>query len=239
MMPLLARRELRVSAVVDLNRVAELAFVTREDSVLRVGALTRLRPLETAPVVRRAVPLLARASALSGPVQVRNRATLGGALAHADPAGEHPAVAVALGARIELCGEHVRHVPAEQFFFDAHRTALGNQEVLAAVEYPVSPEPAAFAIEEVAPRSVDRALAGVVVGSPTGKLVLFGVGSTPVRSVAAEAALARGDTPDEVAEAAVAGLDPPDGGELSGASRRTLVRAAVVRAVASIRKQAT
>lgn len=239
LMPLMASRQVRSRPVIDLNRVPELAFVTPQESGLKIGALTRLRHIENDPAVRTAAPLLSMAAALAGPVQVRNRATVGGALAYADPAAEYPAVAVALGARLELRGDRVRHVPAAEFFLGAHQTALTGTELLAAVEFPRWPEPRAFAIEKIAQRSVGLALAGavVVLGPNTSRLVLFGVAPTPVRPGPAEAALARGATPDEVAGQAVAGLDPPQAGGISGATRRLLARGAIARAVARARDE--
>jgi carbon-monoxide dehydrogenase medium subunit len=241
LMPLLASRKVRTRHVIDVNRVPELSFVTQKESGLRIGALTRLRHVENDPAVRVAVPLLPAATALAGPVQVRNRATVGGALAYADPAAEYPAVAVALGARLELRGdEGVRHLPAEEFFLGAHETALSDTELLAAVEFPVSSQPA-FAIEKVAQRSTGLALAGavVVLGADTSRLVLFGVAPTPVRAAEAEAALARGATPDEVGDAAVADLEPSEEQGIRGATRRALARGAVARAVATARNEVT
>lgn len=264
LLPLMASRTVRSPHLIDLNRVPELSFVTRDESRLRIGALTRLRRVETDAEVRAVAPLLPRATALSGPVQVRNRATVGGALAYADPAAEYPAVAVALGARVELRGgtelrgaqpggdaelgggaepggAGVRYLAAEEFFLGEHKTALTGAELLAAVEFPLWPEPVAFAIEKVAQRSVGPALAGAVVllGANTSRVVLFGVARTPVRPAGAEAALARGASADEVADAAVAGLDPPDTPGLSGATRRALARSAVARAVGTARNEAT
>lgn len=234
LMPLMATRKLRSPHLIDLNRVPELSFVTQSESGLRIGALTRLRQVENDPAVRAASPLLPTATVLTGPAQVRNRATVGGALAHADPAAEYPAVAVALGARVELRGDRVRHLRAEEFFLGPHQTALSDTELLAAVEFPAWPRWATFAIEKIAPRSVGLALAGavVVLDGNSSRLVLFGVGPTPMRSANAEAALAGGATADEVADAGVAGLDPPDAPGIRGATRRTLARGAIARAVA-------
>jgi carbon-monoxide dehydrogenase medium subunit len=241
LMPLMASRKIRSRQMIDINRVSELSFVTRTESWLRIGALTRLRHVEHDPAVRAAAPLLSTATALTGPVQVRNRATVGGALAYADPAAEYPAVAVALGARVELRGDRVRHLPAAEFFRGAHETALSDTELLAAVEFPPWSEPLAFAIEKIAQRSTGLALAGavVVLGADTGRLVLFGVAPTPVRSTEAEVALVRGATPDEVADAAVAGLEPVDARGIRGATRRALARGAVARAVATARNKVT
>jgi carbon-monoxide dehydrogenase medium subunit len=241
LMPLMASRQVRSRRIIDLNRVPELSFVTHDDSWLRIGALTRLRQIENDPAVRSAAPLLSEATALAGPVQVRNRATVGGALAYADPAAEYPAVAVALGARVELRGDRVRYLPAAEFLLGAHRTALSGTELLAAVEFPVCSETAAFAIEKIAPRGTGLALAGAVVllGANTSRVVLFGVAPTPVRPAEAEAALARGATPEEVADAAVAGTEPADIRGIRGATRRALALAAVVRAVARARSTVT
>jgi carbon-monoxide dehydrogenase medium subunit len=238
LMPLLTSRQLRTPAVIDLNRVPELSFVIRDDSRLRVGALTRLRRLEDDPVVRADVPLLSAAAALAGPVQVRNRATIGGALAYADPAAEFPAVAIALGAHLELRGVRTRMLPAEEFFLNAYRTALSETELLAAVEFPRWPEPTVFAVEKIAPRAAGPALAGAVVALGTCRVVVFGVTPTPVRPAEAESALARGAGPVEVADAAVAGLAPADAAGISGADRRRLTWAAVRRAVATVRERA-
>ena len=247
LMPLLASRTVRPRELIDLNRVPELSAVTRGGSVLRVGALVRLRQLEKDPELRATAPLLSAAAALAGPVQVRHRATVGGAMAYADPAAEFPAVALALDARVELRGhtelrgDRVRHLPVAEFLLGAHRTARRDTEVLTAVEFPAPPGPLAVAIEKVAPRSTSPALAGavVVLGAGTARLVLFGVAPTPVRATGAESALAGGATADEVADAAVAGLAPPELPAVPGAVARLLVRGAVLRAVATARRQAT
>lgn len=237
LMPLLASRAVRPQQLVDLNRVPELSFVECSSSTLRIGAMTRLRQLEHHPAVHARAPLVSTVAALAGPVQVRNRATLGGALAHADPAAEYPAVAVALGAWFELQGEQPRRLPAEDFFVGAYQTALGSAELLTAVEVPLS-SGLAVAIERVTPRATDRALAGAVavLGGARTRLVLFGVAATPVRAHAAEAVLAAGASADEVADAAVAGLDPPSAAGMRSETRRALARGAVARAVVSARK---
>jgi carbon-monoxide dehydrogenase medium subunit len=247
LMPLLASRTVRPRELIDLNRVPELSAVTRGGSALRgeyrlrVGALARLRQLEKDPDLRATAPLLSAAAALAGPVQVRHRATVGGAMAYADPAAEFPAVALALDARVELRGDRVRHLPVAEFLLGAHRTARRDTEVLTAVEFPTPPGPLAVAIEKVAPRSTSPALAGavVVLGAGTARLVLFGVAPTPVRATGAESALAGGATAEEVADAAVAGLEPPELPAVPSAVARLLVRGAVLRAVATARGQAT
>jgi carbon-monoxide dehydrogenase medium subunit len=239
LMPLLASRQVRTREMIDLNRVPALSFVSRGASGLRIGALTRVRQIENDPTVRATAPLLATAAALTGPVQVRHRATIGGALAHADPAAEYPAVAVALDARLELRGHRVRHLPAAEFFLGAHRTALRDTELLTAVEFPATAGPLTFGIEKVAARSIGPAIAGavVVLGAHTARLVLFGVAATPVRAAGAEEALAAGATTDEVADAAIAGLEPVVASTIPDAPTSALVRGAVRRAVATARNE--
>lgn len=229
LLPLLASRTVRPRHLIDLNRATGLAFVRRGESGLRVGALTRLRHIENDPVVRTASPLLSTAAALAGPVQVRNRATVGGALAQADPAAEFPAVAVALDARIELRGERVRQIVAADFFLAPHRTAGGATELVTAVEFPPWPESVAFAVQRTGRRSTGVAGAVVLIGLETIRIVLFGVARTPVRSGEAETALAAGATAHEVADVAVAGLIPGETGALA--------RGAVARAVTMARNK--
>ena len=119
--------------------------------------------MERDPAVAAAVPLLAQATPLIGHFQIRNRGTVGGSLAHADPASEYPAVAVALGAELELAGRGGarRRVAADDFFVGTWTTAADADELLVAARFPVWPERSGFAIEEVARRHGDFALAGV------------------------------------------------------------------------------
>jgi carbon-monoxide dehydrogenase medium subunit len=243
LVPMLALRLARFEHLVDVNRVAELAGLSRADGELRVGAMTRHRVLAGDPEVDEAVPLLARATRKVGHFQIRTRGTLGGALAHADPAAEQPAVAVALDAVMEVAsGSGTREIPADEFFLGTWSTALADHELLTAVRFPVWKEPCGFAVEEVARRSGDFALVGVVCAVALGDggvdragIALFGVGSIPVRAAAAESALVAGAPLDEVAAAAAAELEPPDDLHASGAYRRTvaaeLVRRGLTRAM--------
>jgi aerobic carbon-monoxide dehydrogenase medium subunit len=244
LVPMLALRLARFEHLVDVNRVGELAGVARSDGWLRVGATTRHRDLERIPEVVTGVPLLARATGKVGHFQIRNRGTLGGALAHADPAAEQPAVALALDAVMEVSSAGAtREVPAASFFEGTWSTALAAEELLTAVRFPVWEGRCGFAVEEVARRSGDFALVGVVAAvglDDAGRVgraavALFGVGGTPVRATAAEEALVAGADPADVGAAAAAALDPTDDLHATGAYRRkvagVLVRRAVERAV--------
>jgi carbon-monoxide dehydrogenase medium subunit len=242
LVPMLALRLTRFDHLVDLNRVRELAGVRRENDHVIVGACTRQRVMECDAVVGAALPLVARATPLIGHFQIRNRGTVGGSMAHADPASEYPAVAVALGAEFELVGTGGarRCVAADDFFVGTWTTAVASEELLASVRFPDWGSECGFAIEEVARRHGDFALAGVAcaVGPDRAGLALFGVASTPVRAAAAERLLAEGANASDVAEAAIRDLEPPTDVHASGATRRRIARHLVARAVEKARAEA-
>jgi carbon-monoxide dehydrogenase medium subunit len=236
LVPMLALRLARFAHLVDVNRVEVLRGVTTDDGVVRVGATTRQRAVERLTEV----PLLARATRLVGHFQIRNRGTVGGSLAHADPASEYPAVALALDAQLELDSVRgTRRVPAADFFVGTWETAAGPDELLVGAEFPVWAGRCGYAVEEVARRHGDFALAGAVCAVQVGEgggveraaVTLFGVASTPVRAAGAEDALRAGAAAVDVAHEAVRGLDPPDDVHASGATRSRIARAVVVRAV--------
>ena len=219
---LVATLNLRLSApalLIDINGLDELAGIAVEDGGLRIGALTRQRTVEQSDEVARHAPLLNMAMPHIGHPAIRNRGTIGGSIAFADPAAELPACAVALGANIELRGpEDVRHVEAAQFFHGLYATDLRPDEVVTAVTIPTH---AGYrdAIGELARRHGDYAMVGLaaharVDGRTLGdaRLVFFGVGAKPVRAHGAGAALegrAVDDSSIAAVMAAVAGdLDP-------------------------------
>jgi carbon-monoxide dehydrogenase medium subunit len=248
LVPMLALRLTRFEHIIDLNRVDELAGVSRTNGTLRVGAMTRQRAVERDTRVATAVPLLAAAVPFIGHTQIRNRGTVGGSVAHADPASELPAVALALDAELEIASASTtRRVPAAEFFEGTWTTCLTDEELLVAVHFPVWEGRSAFAFEEVARRSGDFALAGVATAVEVdddgivcrAALGLLGLGGTPLRAPAAEAAVV-GRAPhaadlDEIATLAVDDLDPPDDVHGSSAYRKRigahLVRRTLARAL--------
>jgi carbon-monoxide dehydrogenase medium subunit len=245
LVPMLALRLTRFAHLVDINRVEALAPVTRTNGSLRIGATTRHQVAIRDQTVGAAVPLLARATARVGHFQIRNRGTIGGAIAHADPAAEQPAVALALDAIMEAEGPNGRReIPAHDFFLGTWTTALAADEILTGVRFPVWEGRSGCAVEEVARRAGDFALAGVVCAltvAPDGRperaaLGLFGVGSVPIRARRAERALLAGSSLDDVAREAMAEIDPVDDLHASGEYRRgvagVLVRRAIERATA-------
>jgi carbon-monoxide dehydrogenase medium subunit len=223
LVPLLALRLARVEHLIDINRIPGLAGISREDGWLAVGATTRQSVAERSADVAEAVPLLARALPHVGHFQIRNRGTVGGSTAHADPASELPAVAAALDAELLVVGPGgSRSIPAADFFVSTWTTALAVDELLTAVRYPVWPGRSGFAVEEFARRPGDFAIAGVACAVAVGPeglvdragIALFGMGPTPVRAGAAEALLVGAQAGEvdlgEVARAAVRDSDPVD-----------------------------
>lgn len=217
----LAFRLSEPTLLVDITRIAALRGVSVAGSVLRIGALTRHAELGRDPLVARHAPLLAEAVPYIAHPAIRNRGTIGGSLAYADPAAELPACIVALGATLVLVSvEGERRVPAEAFFTGLLETALRAGELIAAVELPLAPPDQRSAIVEVARRSGDYAMAGLAAcvtldGTRVAdaRLAYFGVGSGPVLARGAMAAL-QGRMLDAAsiaaAQAALAqDLDPP------------------------------
>ena len=138
LIPLMKLRLARPSAVIDIGRIAELKGIARNDGVVRIGALTTHAALASSALLRDECPILAEAAAQIGDPAVRNRGTIGGNVAHADPASDLPTVLLALGARLTATGPAgTRTIPAAEFFKGLMATALGEHDVLTAIEVPV------------------------------------------------------------------------------------------------------
>jgi CO/xanthine dehydrogenase FAD-binding subunit len=189
LMPLLNFRLARPAAVVDINSVKELDYLRKEDGWLAIGALVRQRAAELSSLVAEACPMLAEALPLIGHFQIRNRGTIVGSLAHADPAAELGAVAVALRAELRIKGPREdRTVPAEQFFVSYLMTALAPDELLVEARFPTARPRTGYAFAEFARRHGDFALVGVaavVEQDQAGhcsdvRLVFTGVGPVPL-----------------------------------------------------------
>ncbi|MBV9950536.1 MAG: xanthine dehydrogenase family protein subunit M [Acidimicrobiia bacterium] len=220
LVPMLALRLAVFEHLVDLRRVEELRGIERRNGSLWVGAGTRQAVIEASDEVRAAAPLLAQATPLIGHFQIRNRGTVGGSLAHADSAAEYPAVALTLDAELEAQSPRGRRtIPATEFFTGVWSTALDEDELLLGVLLPVWEGRCGFAIEELARRHGDFALAGATVAVELDcddrvarcAIGLLGLDSVPRRGSAAEtAAVGRAIhelDPQEIGRAAVAELD--------------------------------
>jgi aerobic carbon-monoxide dehydrogenase medium subunit len=217
LIPLMSLRLARPSLLVDISRVGDLGEIERRNGSLTIGATVCHRRVERSDEVRASVPLIADAMPLVGHVAIRTRGTIGGSLAHADPAAELPAVALALGAtftaRSRDRGE--RTIEADEFFQGYFTTALAVDEILTAVSFPVAGPNSGFAIEEVARRHGDFAMVGAAVavtvadGAVTdARVAMINAAERPVRATAAENALRDGASFADAAAAAVAELDP-------------------------------
>lgn len=192
---LLASLAFRLSnpgVLIDITRLPELKGIAEQGDVLRIGALTTHAALGRFDAVRRLAPLIHQAVPLIAHAAIRNRGTIGGNLAYADPASELPACLVALGATIILLSrEGERRVPARDFFLGLFETALAPGEIIAAVEVPVTSASARTAIQELSRRAGDYAMAGLAAWSDgeNTRLVYFGMGEIPVLAERASAAL--------------------------------------------------
>jgi CO/xanthine dehydrogenase FAD-binding subunit len=247
LVPMMALRLARPEVLVDITRCPELLSASLEGPVLRVGAAVPDAVLERDPEVRAAHPLLVRTLSLIAHEEIRARGTLCGSLAHADPAAELPALLLATDGEVEVDGPTgPRRVPAAEFFDGPFTAALGDGEMVVAARLPLPGPAVGWAVDEIARRPGDFALAGAVStveldGSGRCSRVavaLFGVASTPVRSRGAEEVL-MGEQVDEAAldAAAAASLDGVDvlGDEVHApaAYRRDAGRALVRRTLAA------
>ncbi len=199
LMPLLNFRLSSPSALVDINRVAELSYLRQENGQVRIGALTRQRTIEFSELVRCQLPVLYEATTLVGHLPIRTRGTIGGSLAHADPVAEYLTVALVLDAELVLQGpEGQRSLSAEGFFVSHLTTALALNEVVTEIRFPPTSPTSGWAFEEVTRRHRDFALVGVasVIDADgeqcrVARLAAAGVGSTSIRLPAAEDILVR------------------------------------------------
>lgn len=247
LLPMMNLGLLDLKAVIDVSRVAEARGVSEEDGYLRIGALTRHRDVQADPLVGAYQPLLAAAASNVGSSRIRARGTLGGSLAHSDPAAELPLAMTALGAEYELTdGAASRTIPADEFHLSYFTTALSEDELLASVRVPklgpgwgwgfreVSRRPGDFAI--VAAAALVRVAGDEIVES---RVALAGVSERPLRLGAVESALtgARADDlPSRVGP--IEALDPVTDTSATADHRRHLSRVLTLRALADAFRRA-
>ena len=244
LVPLLNFRFARPAVLVDLGRVGALAGIERRDGTVSVGAMTRQRYAERSDDLRDACPLVAQALAHVGHLQIRNRGTVGGSIAHADPAAELCAVALAVDAEMVIRGPRgERVVAAADFFQGPFTTTIEPDELLAEVRFPALGG-ARTAFLELARRSGDFALSGVAAlnrgtsGAARVALAAIGVGGSAVRLREAEAAVEGRELTDEVlqdaGEAASAAVDPPTDIHADSRYRKELLGVLVRRALRQV-----
>jgi len=249
LVPMMNMRLARPAQVIDLNRLSELDYLKVDDDELRIGAMTRQRSLERSAMVREGWPLLQEATRYIGHVQIRNRGTVGGSLAHAFPSAELPVAMTALNAALVLRGPRTeRVVPAQEFFVDVMTTVLNPDELLVETRVPRLPAGTGYSFQEMSRRHGDFALAGaaVLLALDAGGIISHAriafTGPIPVRSAKAEAILL-GQKPSEAlfreaAQQATAGLEQDSDIHASAEYRRhlcgVLARRACVEAAARV-----
>jgi CO/xanthine dehydrogenase FAD-binding subunit len=245
LIPLLNMRLARPKVVVDINRIQELNYIKATDTGIAIGANARQRALQTERLIRERLVVLREAGYLIAHPQIRSRGTICGSLAHADPAAELPALAIALDAELVASGPNTaRTISAEAFFLSFFTTALQPNEILTEVRFPAPPKDTAWSVLEVSRRHGDFALAGIVAGLALeperpvinrARLVYFGVGAIPMRVKEAEALLI-GQAPgeavfDAAAQAAGQGVDPSNDIHATAEYRRAVAATLTRRAL--------
>ena len=245
LMPAMNLRLISPELIVDIGVLAELRGIAVKGDVLTIGALTRHVDVLMSPEIAAHAPLLRDATSHVAHPAIRNRGTLGGSLAHADPASELPACMVALGAAIVACGPRgERRIPAEEFFTGIYETALSPQELLVAVELPVARKGSTHFFHEFARRHGDYAIVGlaaqsIVAGGQFAELRLgfFAVGDRPLLAEAAGKLVNVVVTPEVLAKAAVLlsdELDPQEDQQATPAMRRHLAKVLLARGVSAL-----
>jgi len=237
LLPAMKLRRAELGVLIDIGRLGELAYVRADGEWIAVGALTRHRTLERDPLVAAHLPLLAAAAGRIGDPQVRNRGTIGGSLANADPAADLAAAVLALdGVLVARGPAGEREIPAREFFTGRHRSALAAGELLTEIRLPAV-SGRSWAFERFSRRALDWAVVGVAAQARAGggvAVALIGMGPTPVRATAVEEALAAGTPAAEAARLAARGCEPPDDAIASASYRAHLAEVLVGRALAAL-----
>ena len=238
LMPLLALRMAAPDCLIDLNHVPELRGIVIEGGHLRIGAMTRYVELETSNLIAQHAPLIARALPHVAHVAIRNRGTIGGSAALADPAAEMPACLLAMAAGLELVSQSgTRRVPAGDFFRGLYDTARAEDEILSAILLPLEGD-ARVGFYEIARRHGDYALAGAAAyqGAEGLRVAMFGCDDRPVLAKSSAKAVMDGE--DLAAAAELLGEDVAPTDNLQGDAETRLVQAKVAfrRAIADLRE---
>jgi carbon-monoxide dehydrogenase medium subunit len=239
---LIATLNMRLSApgvLIDINGIGGLDGIAEKNGAVEIGALVRHVQAERSDIIAKYAPLIARAMPHIGHAAIRNRGTLGGSIAFADPAAELPACLLALDGQVEATGPNgKRTIKAQDFFKSLFETALGPQELLTAIHIPAATKETRVGFAELARRHGDYAIVGLAASARGNGRVLtnvrlsfFGVGDTPSRARKAEAALESGDI-----DAAVAALDltPHDDVQATSATKKHLAGVLLRRVAAQL-----
>jgi carbon-monoxide dehydrogenase medium subunit len=237
LLPLMKLRLAQPTVLVDIGRIGDLSYVEDGGGTVRIGALTRHHDVASSDLVREQVPLLAEVAGQIGDPQVRHRGTIGGSIAHGDPASDLPAVLLALRGTLVVRGPGGEHeIAADDFFTGFLETALAPDEVLTEIRVPAVPG-VGWAFEKFNRRSQDWAIVGVAAALTNGAggpgVGLVNMGSAPLRAAGVEDALRSGSGAADAAARADEGTEPPGDLNASPEYRRHLAQVLVRRALES------
>ncbi len=220
LVPLMRLRLATPSVIVDLNRIPQLRGITTENGSITIGAMTTHAAIEHSAELKAMLPVLPAAATLIGDPMVRNRGTIGGSLVHADPAGDWPAVALALDAQLQLVGPHgERTVRADDFFVDLMTSAVEPDEILTNITIPIPTGRVGVSYQKFPHPASGYAVTGVAAmvmlddadACIDSRIAITGAGATAVRATESEAMLRgtdlNGGSIDRAAESAVSGID--------------------------------
>jgi aerobic carbon-monoxide dehydrogenase medium subunit len=216
LIPAMKLRLAQPGVVVDIGRIANLSYIREAGASIAIGAMTTHQEIEASALLRDRSPLLAEVAAHIGDPAVRNKGTIGGSLAHADPAADYPAAILALDAEIDLAGPRgTRTVKADDFFVDLLQTAIAADEILVEVRVPATAKTVAYVKTEQKASGFALAGAAVVIGAGGVRVGITGIAATAYRAAAVEKALAGQQTPP-AATIALAASHAADGVDALG-----------------------
>ena len=237
LLPLMKLRLALPEVVIDIGRLPGASYIRDSGGHIVIGALTRHHDVQHSDLLAREIPLLAHAAGHVGDPQVRHCGTIGGSIAHADPASDLPAVVLALNGTLVATGPSgTREIPATEFFRGMLETALEPGELLTEIRVPKPASPPGWSFQKFNKRAFDWAIVGVAVQG--GSVALVNMGETPLRATAVERALADGADPREAAAHAAEGTHPASDINAAGEYREHLARVLVRRALEEARARA-
>jgi aerobic carbon-monoxide dehydrogenase medium subunit len=232
LLPAMKLRIARPSMLIDIGRLSDLSYVREDGDQIAIGALTRHHDVASSETLQSGCPIVADAASAIGDPQIRHMGTIGGSIAHGDPASDLPAAVLALEGTFVVRGPGgERTIPASEFFQGFLECALAPDELLTEIRVPKMPG-AGFSYQKFQRRAQDWAIVGALaVRNGDARVALVNMGSTPVRASAVEQALASGASVDDAAQQAAEGTEPPSDLNASSEYREHLARVLVRRAL--------
>ncbi|NNC80121.1 MAG: xanthine dehydrogenase family protein subunit M [Acidimicrobiales bacterium] len=232
LLPMMRFRLATPTMLIDVGRLDDLSYIRQENGHVAIGAMTKHMDLETSDVLADACPLLQHVASLVGDPSVRHKGTLGGTMAHSDPASDLPAAVLALGGTVVAQGPNgKREIAATEFFTGYFESVLAADEMIVEIKVPANT--GGWNYQKFNRRAQDWAIVGVCVADGGNGISLINMGSTPLRASAAEAALAGGASMEDAAALAADGTSPPEDLNADAAYRAHLAKVLTGRALAA------